>query len=335
MSERETRTRTPVEEDGLIFACRLDGKGSATLIGWAEVEAWKPGDAPIWIHLDQSSQRVRAWLQDQAGLTLPTATALLADETRPRIFRGKRGLVTILRGVNLNAEADTYDMIAMRMWSEGQRVITIRRERLMTPRAVLETLLEHGTGPRTISELYERLISAINERITPTIALLEDQLDVLEAELDLSRAAEQRRALAELRPRAVNLRRYIAPQREAIGDLMADMPDWMDDAAKVHLRESNDRLTRFIEELDAVRERALVLKDDIANQLAEATNKTLYALAIISGIFLPLAFLTGLLGINIGGMPGVDDARAFWVFCGMIVALLIFEIWIFRKLRWL
>jgi len=111
------------------------------------------------------------------------------------------------------------------------------------------------------------------------------------------------------------------------------MPLFLIDTAG--LRETSDRLMRYVEELDAARERALVIKDDIANQMAEATNKTLYALAVISGIFLPLAFLTGLLGINIGGMPGVEDSRAFWIFCGMIAGLLIAEVFLFRRLKWI
>ncbi|CAN0584687.1 unnamed protein product, partial [Ectocarpus sp. 12 AP-2014] len=133
----------------------------------------------------------------------------------------------------------------------------------------------------------------------------------------------------------VVLRRYIAPQREALATLVSEPPEWLDDTLRAHLRETSDRLMRYLEELDASRERGLVIKDDIANQLSEASNQTLYVLAIISAIFLPLAFLTGLLGINIGGMPGVENAYAFWIFCAIMGVCLIVELAIFRKLNWL
>ncbi len=114
------------------------------------------------------------------------------------------------------------------------------------------------------------------------------------------------------------MRRYLAPQREALSTLHIDAPGLAGrGTARPPLRETADRLTRYVEELDAARERSMIIKDDIANQLAEAANRTLYVLAIISGIFLPLAFLTGLLGINIGGMPGVESASAFWIFCAI------------------
>lgn len=323
------------EEDGLLFGCILSGKGSAKLVGWREVETWKSGDAPLWVHLDRRSPRVQNWLKRKSGLTEPTVDALLAEETRPRVFRGKRGFVTILRGVNTNANAAPEQMVALRMWSDGHLVITLRQRRLMTPRDILQQLLETETGPKTAPELYERLIHRITERMAETIDSFDERLDRLEMQLDIAHATDQRRQLSELRQKMAVMRRYISPQREALSNFLYDPPVWFGDECHVRLRESTDRVLRYIEEIDSARERAIVLTDDIVNQLAEATNKTLYALAIISGVFLPLAFLTGLLGINIGGMPGVENDYAFWIFCGMMVLLLAVELVVFRRLKWL
>lgn len=328
---------TPIEEDGLLFACLLNGEGGARLVQWQEVEDWTPGDPPLWVHLDRDSPRVQIWLHERSGLTEPTTGALLAEETRPRVFHGKQGFVTILRGVNTNPDADPTDMVALRMWSDGHRVITIRQERLMTPRDVLTQLLETETGPKTASETYERLIHRITERMANAIAGFDGQLDQIEDDIerDLSRASEQRKQLSELRRKTALLRRYISPQKEALSTLQVQPPDWFDDDCRLRLRETVDRLLRYLEEIETARERATVLKEDIANQLAEASNKTLYVLAIISAIFLPLAFLTGLLGINIGGMPGVENDSAFWTFCAIMVVLLGLELVLFKRLKWL
>lgn len=324
-----------IEEDGLLFACILDGKGGAKFLGWQDIDRWTEADGPLWVHLDNKHPNVAKWLKERSELTTPTAEALLAEETRPRVFRGKRGLVAILRGVNLNKDANVEDMVAMRMWSEGKRVITLRHERLHTPKDILEQLIELSTGPKTTPELFDRLIARVNEPIAETVLSLEEELDDLESDLDIGQAATQRRQLSDIRQKAVLLRRYIAPQREALGTLVSDPPDWLHEDLRPHLRETSDKLMRYLEELDATRERAMVVKDDIANQLSEASNKTLYVLAIISAIFLPLAFLTGLLGINIGGMPGVDSSYAFWLFCVIMAICLFFELLIFRKLKWL
>ena len=322
------------EEDGLLIGCILDGQGGARIMGWAEVDTWKEEDGPLWVHFEQDSARVQDWLRLKSGLTATTVDALLAEETRPRVFRGKRGLAAILRGVNTNPGSEPDDMVAIRMWSDGKRVITLRHQKLMTPRDILSQLVEHRNGPTTAAQLYERLIGRLIDRMAGTVAAYDEALDEIEAGLDIARAGDTRRRLSDLRQSIVMLRRYMSPQREALNNLMVEPPAWLDEQNRMNLRETSDKLLRYVEELDTARERSMVIKDDIANQLAESTNKTLYVLAIISAIFLPLAFLTGLLGINIGGMPGVDNPFAFWIFCAMMLVLLVFELILFRRLKW-
>lgn len=321
--------------DGMQFACILDGSGSAKLVGWSEVESWKKSDGPLWVHFDHEEPRVESWLREKAGFSEPTIDALLAKETRPRVFRGRRGVVAILRGVNTNPGSQPEDLVAMRMWSDGDRVITLRQHKLLTPRDILAQLVEDESGPNTVPELYGRLIARLTERMAGTVSAFEDNLDELESNLAGMDLTVTRRTLSDIRQNAVLLRRYMAPQREALNSLLIEPPKWMSDLDRMHLRETADHLTRYVEELDAARERSLVIKDDITNQLAESTNKTLYVLAIISAIFLPLGFLTGLLGINVGGMPGVENEFAFWIACGLMAIVLVIEIILFRKLKWL
>jgi len=334
MSDHEFTPTEPVEDDGLVFAAMLSGNGSAELVGWDVVEAWSEGDGPMWIHLDRGNEKAQTWLRNQSGLTMQTADALLTEETRPRVFFGKRGTVTVLRGLNSNAGQKSEDMVALRIWSEGHRIITLRDERLQSVRDVLASLLDFGTGPRTIPETYVKLVARVNERIVPTVTAYEEQIDEIEENLSEAELRKTRKALVDLRRKAVLVRRYLAPQRAALEDLAAEPPGWASETWRPELRETSDRVVRLVEALDVVKERALVVKDDIANDVAESTNRTLYILAMISAVFLPLSFLTGLLGINIGGMPGVESDSAFWIFCAIMVVVLAAEIAIFKFLKW-
>ena len=101
-----------------------------------------------------------------------------------------------------------------------------------------------------------------------------------------------------------------------------------------HMIEAHYNITRFVEELDSFRERSQVISDEVTNILTERLNENMYALSVVAAIFLPLGFLTGLLGINIGGIPGVENPQAFLVFCGMLALLVGLQVLIFRKMRW-
>ena len=117
--------------------------------------------------------------------------------------------------------------------------------------------------------------------------------------------------------------------------MYAERIDWLSDTDRSRLRESADRTTRFVEELDLVRERAIVIQEDLSSRLSEKMDRTMYVLSIVSAIFLPLGFLTGLLGINIGGIPGADYGGAFFVFCALLVGIVGFQIWLFKSKKWM
>jgi zinc transporter len=94
-------------------------------------------------------------------------------------------------------------------------------------------------------------------------------------------------------------------------------------------------LTRHIEDLDEARDRAAVTQEQLINSLSEQMNNKMYILSIVAAIFLPLGFLTGLLGINVGGIPGADSKLGFSVFVILLVGVVGFQIWFFKKKKWL
>jgi zinc transporter len=110
--------------------------------------------------------------------------------------------------------------------------------------------------------------------------------------------------------------------------------DWFADHNHHHMIEAHDNITLFVEELDSVIERSQVISDEVTNILTERRNKNMYALSVVAAIFLPLGFLTGLLGINIAGIPGAKNPHAFLVFCGVLALAVGLQIVIFREIRW-
>lgn len=323
------------EDDGLIFGVVLDGEGGATVGDWSLTNDWDKGDRPVWLHLDRTSPRVKAWLYEESGLTSITIEALLAEETRPRTFYGKRGTVAILRGVNANLGANPEDLVTLRIWCDGQRIITLRQTRLQAPRDVLSRLLEDRPGPETISGVFEQLIARLTERASVIINNFDDDLDSVELKITTLEPNAARKAIRATRQDIVTLRRYMAPQRDAISMLYAEPPLWIGEIDRLRLRETANRLMHYIESLDAARERALVLDDGIANELAERLNRNMYVLSVIAAIFLPLGFITGLLGINVGGIPFQESANGFLITGLALVVVISLEITIFRLLKWI
>jgi zinc transporter len=295
-------------------------------------------DAPLleerayrWVHLDLAAPGVADWITSKTDALV--ADALTRQDTRPRAAFEEDGLILILRGVNLNPEADPEDMVSLRLWVSERLVISTRIRKLMAVASLAETI-NQGRGPASPGALVTALASGLTQRMAPVMAALADQAADLE-ERSVDRSTGLRGELAELRRMTIALRRYVAPQREALARLYQEPHPLFDADARSSFRETADQITRLVEELDAVRDRSAILNDQLADARAEEMNRAMLLLSVVAAIFLPLGFLTGLLGINVGGLPGASWPLAFAVVCLVCAGLAGGLILVFRRKGWL
>lgn len=315
-----------------MWALLLDGRGGARTLTRAEVDGWRPGDGLLWLHLDLTLEESVRFI---GGLDLdPTVVeALTAGETRPRCDPVDDGLNVALRGVNTNTNAEPEDMVALRIWIDGQRIVTTRRRRILSALDIRDGLIA-GQGPADSGEFIAQLADRLIERMQGVIDDSEERVGQLEEQVLTASSREFAEDLGDLRRDTVALRRYLAPQREALARMVASRKPWLGEDDRIRLREVNDQLTRYIEDLDAVRERSAVLQQELSARLQDELNRRMYVLAIVAAVFLPLGFLTGLLGVNIGGIPGVESKGAFLVFSLILVAVVALQVVWFKRKGW-
>ncbi len=323
-----------MEQRGLIRGYLITGDGGARTVDWTAVGDWRADEGLLWIHLDRNEAETSRWVRHESGLDRITADALLAEETRPRIFASGAGLLVILRGVNLNPGADPADMVSLRLYLDAEHIISIRYRRVMAV-ADLAEQLDKGEGPRSTGEFLARIAERLVARMDPVLTALEEEADDLEKDMEEAEASSIRLRLRELRQTAIVLKRYLSPQREMMLALQREPRDWLSDDDRLQFREVGDRLTRYVEQLEALRERIALLQDELVSRISERTNHTVYILTVVAAIMLPLSVITGLLGINVGGVPGTDTPLAFWVVCLFLVGIAFGVLWLFRRLKWI
>lgn len=320
------------DQEGLICAYVLDGRGAGREIGWAEIDAWQPQAGCLWIHLDRTGAESRRWLVERSGIDRLACDAMLADETRPRSTRIGEGLLAILRGVNLNPGADPEDMVSLRLWVEATRVVTLRMRRVMAIDDIRASI-GAGGGPISAEDLLVRTTRCLIDRMDPVLGEIDDQVDDLEDQVLTAETHDLRTRLGAYRRQAITLRRHLAPQRDALARLQIEPLPWLGDLQRARLREILDRVTRYVEDLDAIRERGAVLQEEVSNRQAEQMNRTVYILSLVTAVFLPLGLITGLLGINVGGIPWADNPSGFGFVTAGLTAIVILLLWFFRRRR--
>ena len=284
-----------------------------------------------WLHLRSDDPASVDYMRDM-NLNLKLIEALSADETRPRMQLLEDGVLINLRGVNTNPGADPEDMVAIRVWFNDRVIITGRkRERKLLSIEDLRQHIEVGSGPKSPGQFVAMLVENLANRINDVVDMIDDELTSVETELDEKkdnvRQIQQR--LSDIRKQTAMIRRYLAPQREALAELYRSGKHLTEDDCH-GIRYQTDRITHYVEDLDLARERALVLHGELQNKIAEQQNSRTYLLSIVATIFLPLSFLTGVFGMNVAGLPGIENPDAFRLLSlgmALLGALLIGYIW--------
>lgn len=290
-----------------------------------------PGAQYRWVHLDMTDPGVRPWVQ--RNLPEHDGDALLQAETRPRCDAFADGVVVNLRGVNLNVNQDADDMVSLRIWATADMVVSARVRRVFAIDAIRQEAAA-GRAPKSVSAFLSAVAHRLCDRIEAASLQLEETTDEIE-EIALDDSDGLASKLAAARRSTVKFRRYVGPQREALARLAALDTGLISKADRLSLRESANRTTRAVEELDSVRDRLAALQDYVDAQQTAKLGRNGYVLSIVAAVFLPLSFVTGLFGVNVAGMPGAGAPYAFALLSLGMLLLGLLLILIFRRIRWL
>jgi zinc transporter len=110
--------------------------------------------------------------------------------------------------------------------------------------------------------------------------------------------------------------------------------DWLAEEDRLHIREAADRFARMTESWKRPRARRLAPRT-AHRHARRADGGPRAVLSIVALIFLPLTFITGLLGMNVAGIPHADHPLAFWAVVGFCVVIALVISAYFARKHWL
>jgi zinc transporter len=307
------------------------GEGSTAEGPLAELDRAHAGGVSV-LHFDRTKPATRAWLATQTEIPPAIGEALLEEDTRPRCVFVGTGMMMILRGINFDRERNSEDTVALRIWATEKRLVVLTRYRVLAVEDMTQNL-DAGQGATDVASYLVALIEGLTSRLAPEVDRMEEALDVVEERALEGTTQADRRDLVRIRRKALILHRYLHPQREALQAFRDRGSKILPTLDPHDMTETAERVTRIVEDLQALRDRAQIVEDGISIRVAEKMNRNMYWLSIVATIFMPLGFVTGLLGVNVLGIPGSEDGHAFAILCGLLALMAAFELWIMRRMR--
>jgi len=317
----------------ILFSHLLSGAPDPD--GPADIVAALRDDRLAWAHLDGTHPDAQDWIREELDYLDPQAVEALLDvNTRPRMSLVGEGLLVILRAINFNEGEDPEDMVSLRMYLDTRRILTISRKRV---RAIerINLALREGTGPCEPG----LFLVQITEDIVGNINAFQSELDVHAEELEDQVFGGQgdhvRHDVLDLRLKVIAARRYLGPQRDALIKVSQAQSPIIDAVTRREIEEEAFKMTRISEDMDELRDQAQVLREELSSQLSDRVNRNTFVMSVVTSMFLPLGFLTGLFGVNLGGMPGLQSPLAFGLLVASCAILVIAQLGVMGLWRWL
>ncbi|MDR7036500.1 magnesium transporter/zinc transporter [Methylobacterium sp. BE186] len=297
---------------GLLWAMAFDEKGCGRLLepdeGLPDLDAF--GSGFLWLHVDLKTANLAPLID--AGRVGPRALAEAVfrpdEHQRVTVEDGHVGGVV----ADLARPGAKPDEAGRLHFVMGPRsLVSGRRGPAESPDATRASA-EKGQPIASPVLLLETMVGYVVASMAATGQRLSDEVDGIEDRVLDGRVRDDRRRLGPIRRSAVRLHRQLlglaAVFRRLEEDDAAERLHGPTVATAARLAQRLDALDR---DVNALAERARLLQEEVAARVAEESNRQLYVLSVLSALFLPPTFLTGLFGMNVKGLPFADDPHGF------------------------
>lgn len=305
-----------IPEDGVVFAWEISSDTAREVSAQQVDSVLADPEKSLWLHLNLSNARVQRWLKQTPHLPDPLKEAILDEVNRSRMETIEEfgdGLMMVMNDYRIGLLKNDDDEEASALWAimTPRLLLSLRAHPLLTTDTLRHLLRQNRINPSNIVSLYHEMIEERANHLRHRTDLLSDEMDALEENLLTGDRLPEHETLGRLRITCSRLRRHYAPELTALRRLLRRRPTWFSEDDSDKLREQIDLLAFLVDEVNSLHERAKVLQDELSAHVAEFNARNLQVLSVMTVIFLPMTLVTGVMGMNMADLPGLE--HSFWI----------------------
>jgi len=325
------------DQQGLIcgFSFGSDGLGLPIEADQAvqRLTTGASGDGFVWLHFNLAQVSTEKWLRQHLELSEVFYETLREASRSTRVELDDGTLVAVLNDVHYDFTFEPSDISTL--WiSVGERLIVTARLQPLRSVDRLRDAVRRGAPIASSVALLVHLMHDQGDVLANIVRQVTARIDTIEDKLLAGRLESKRSDLGVSRRLLVRLQRLLAPEPAALFRLLKKPPPWINEADIEDLHQSSEEFNVALSDMAALQERIKLLQEEIAGRVAEANNRSLFVLTIVTVLALPINIIAGLLGMNVGGVPLADHPSGFWIVVAIIVSFTAIAAWIvFSKNR--
>jgi zinc transporter len=296
------------DDGGLICGFRIHPQRPPEPIGFGDIAEMLGGASALWLHFNLADVRARDWIASCEQIP-PTAREILTgNDHHVRFERVGVGLAAVVGDMHHDLGATEEALGLLRAYADARLVVTTRRHPLKSVDRLRRDLLE-GVPVHSTLQFVVLLLTRIGEMFHTMVSEMADRVDDAEDRLLLTELHVDTRELGRVRRFLARLRRHIGGARGT--DVAGLLANWTTKNDATSFRRALQRLDAVGQDLDLVQVRARLLQEEVVARVGEATNRNIYFLSIVTALLLPISVITGIFGMNVGGLPYLHSQHGF------------------------
>ena len=313
---------------GVAWAFEFDENGRGRPLSGDLSIALMSGRRFVWVHLILGNARTRDWIGAQDALPPQAREVFLSKDRHPSLHWAGEALWGTLHDLRHEDQTTGMEATDLRFALWPQFLLTARHHPARSAMAVKDQT-EKGATFEDSAALFERMLIAAADSIGEAAQQIAGELDQIEDRVLSDALSDESAALLRLRRDISRQERLVQAAHSVLAQLEQNRGESVLQAYRDLGSRVRQRVDFFRADLHLQAERARLLQEETAAQLATATNRNLFVLTVVTTVLLPPAFVTGFFGMNTKGLPFGDSdygtvyAAAFCALAALLVYLLI------------
>jgi zinc transporter len=305
------------DQTGLISGYLISPEAATRAVNAAEAVEWLAMAADsdpgfVWLHFNLAHAGAEKWIKQYLTLSEPFYEALHTGSRSTRIEQVEGKLIAVINDVLYKFSFDAAEVSTLWLSVDSRALISVRRHPLRSIDQ-LRASVRAGESFRSTLELLVHLFRNQGDVLVQIVRDITTRVDSIEDLMLTGRSDPKRVDLSALRRVLVKLRRVLAPEPAALFRLLHHPPPWIAEADVLELRQATEEFSAVLSDMTALQERIKLLQEEIAAQINEQTNHSLFTLTTVTVLALPINMVAGLLGMNVGGVPLAQSEHGFLI----------------------
>ena len=261
----------------------------------------------------------------------------LSEIHHPKVEPYDRYLYVILHGIDFRAGEHQFATRDVDFFLGDNYLVTVHDGYSRSIQKIKDLCVQHvhilEEGPVA---LLHRIVDSMIDNYAPEMEEIEKQMDGLEENAILGAADNLVRPILAIKRDLAELRRVVIPQRDVVGRLARREFPQISNEMAYRFRDVYDHLVRYSDEATMFQDRVTGILEGYLSAISNRLNQVMKVLTVVSTIVLPMTVLTGLWGINVP-LPRFagGDGVQFWWLVGIMAAITVAMLAIFRRKRWI